>query len=164
MANGPDISLAAFAGTREALLDIVETFCRDLFPDLPKSYVASRLEHIASPDLLLAKIEGRPVGFKLGYRLSDKLYFSWLGGVDMHHRRLGIASKLSHLQHACARDFGLDWVETRTRADNNAMLIVNLRSGFQIAGVEADSLGRFVVIQRKKLVTQSQPADVGQDF
>jgi len=51
-------------------------------------------------------------------------------------------------QHSWACDRGYRSVETRTRASNNPMIILNLQSGFQIAGFEVDRNGQPVITQR----------------
>ena len=54
------------------------------------------------------------------------------------------------LQHGHARSLGVGRIETRTRTSNNAMIMLNLRHGFEIVELENDAHGRFVVIQRKE--------------
>jgi hypothetical protein len=54
-------------------------------------------------------------------------------------------------QHAHAAAAGYRFVETRTRAANNPMILLNLRHGFHVAGFEVDAKGIPVVIQRKAL-------------
>jgi hypothetical protein len=54
-------------------------------------------------------------------------------------------------QHDWARAQGYTEIETQTRAVNNAMIILNLKSGFRVRGFGLDSLGREIVVQRKKL-------------
>ena len=110
-----------------------------------------RLPHLAEPSLWLAEVDGDWVAFKLGYRRGQSTFYSWLGGVDPDHRRRGLAAELTMRQHAEAFGKGFNHVETRTRAANNAMIIVNLRQGFHVAGFEVDSAGHQVVIQRKAL-------------
>jgi hypothetical protein len=54
-------------------------------------------------------------------------------------------------QHEWAQLQGYTEIETQTRAVNNAMIILNLKSGFHVCGFGLDTLGRQVVIQRKHL-------------
>lgn len=140
-----------FEGSPGEVARIVEDFCRRLFPSLPESYVQDRIGFVVKPELFVSEAKGRLVAFKVGYQNSATTFFSWLGGVDEDFRRLGLASRLAALQHARCRALGISAIETRTRADNPLMLIVNLRSGFQVVGVEADPYGRFVVLQRRSL-------------
>lgn len=124
--------------------------CARVFPEFDPAYL-DRLAHVEEPLLCRALADGDLVGFKLGYRRGGTLFYSWLGGVDPGFRRRGIAEALSTLQHDTLATRGYRHVETRTRAVNAAMLIVNLRAGFVITGYETDAKGFAVVTQRKEL-------------
>src|SRR5471030_34262 len=50
--------------------------------------------HNHSHRLLLAEVDGCPVGFVSGYALSDTLFHCWLGGVLPGFRRRGLARLL----------------------------------------------------------------------
>lgn len=97
-----------------------------------------RLQRMPEASVFFASHEDRVIGFKIGYALSDRKYYSWLGGVDPDFRRLGIAGQLMSHQHAwlCAAGFAV--VETRTHQDNHAMVQVNLRAGFSVCGMLVD--------------------------
>ena len=124
--------------------------CARVFPGFDPVYLG-RLAHVHEPLLCRALADGAMIGFKLGYRRGDALFYSWLGGVDPDFRRRGIADALTRLQHETLVRRGYRFVETRTRAANAAMLIVNLRAGFHITGYETDAKGFAVVTQRKPL-------------
>jgi ribosomal protein S18 acetylase RimI-like enzyme len=132
-------------------VELAERLCADLFPDLPTSFVRSRLDYVPDAELVLALQDCAPIGFKLAYRATRDVLYSWLGGVAPQARRSGVASELMRRQHRFAAQDGFAFIETRTRTTNAAMLILNLKSGFQIVGLESDALGRFVAIQRKNL-------------
>ncbi|MDT8757769.1 GNAT family N-acetyltransferase [Sphingomonas psychrotolerans] len=123
--------------------------CRSVFPDFAEAYLLDRLPRLADPMLWLAVEGGAWKGFKLAYRRGDALLYSWLGGVAPELRGKGVASELMRLQHEAAAALGYRCVETRTRAANNPMILLNLRHGFHIAGFETDARGIPVVIQRK---------------
>jgi GNAT superfamily N-acetyltransferase len=125
--------------------------CRSIFPEFTDAYLLDRLPALTDPMLWLAIEEGEWKGFKLGYRRGCDLLYSWLGGVAPDLRGKGVASELMRLQHADATAEGYRFVETRTRAENNPMILLNLRHGFRIAGFETDSRGIAVVIQRRTL-------------
>jgi GNAT superfamily N-acetyltransferase len=125
--------------------------CRSVFPDFSDAYLSDRLPKLDAPMLWLAIEAGRWQGFKLGYRRGDALLYSWLGGVTPAPRGQGVASELMRLQHAQAVAEGYRFVETRTRAANNPMILLNLRHGFHVTGFETDGQGIPVVIQRKTL-------------
>lgn len=123
--------------------------CRSVFPDFSDAYLVHRLPRLDDPMLWLAIEHGAWKGFKLGYRRGDALFYSWLGGVAPELRGKGVASGLMRLQHADAAANGYRFIETRTRAANNPMILLNLRHGFHIVGFEADARGIPVVVQRK---------------
>jgi len=129
------------------LLDL----CHRVFDSFDDSYLLNRLPKLDAPSLWLADAGGEWVGFKLGYRRGETLFYSWLGGVDPRFRKRGIAGALMRHQHQQAVSAGYTHVETRTRAANNAMIVANLRHGFHIAGFESDPRGIPVVTQRKAL-------------
>lgn len=147
----PDIDYQRWTGPIRGAADPLLALCGAVFLDFDPDYLLGRLAHIADPDLWLATEGGEWVGFKLGYRRGDALLYSWLGGVHPRLRGQGVASELMRRQHAHAAAAGYRFVETRTRAVNNAMILLNLRHGFQIAGFEVDARGIEVVTQRKAL-------------
>lgn len=154
MARGGDGSdIAVFAGAEardhEAMLAALSA---RIFESFDPDYLARRLPVLVDPVLHLARLdEGEALGFKLGYRRGPKLLYSWLGGIVPEARGRGIAGRLMQAQHDWALAQGYHFVETRTRASNNRMIIVNLKAGFHIAGVEGDEAGHLMVIQRRRL-------------
>ena len=144
--------IETFAGTAAEAVALLLPLCDAVFPSFDSAYLAGRLPHVADPHLLLARREdGVPVGFKLGYRRGESLFYSWLGGVAPEARRIGLAALMMERQHAEVRALGYRYVETRTRAANNPMILLNLRHGFHVAGFEVDAHGNAVVTQRKSL-------------
>ncbi|MFZ5701535.1 MULTISPECIES: GNAT family N-acetyltransferase [Pseudomonadota] len=150
-ADGSDITLFEGASVRGQQAMLAE-LCARIFDSFDPDYLARRLPLLADPVLHVAHGDGHArLGFKLGYRRGPSLLYSWLGGVVPEARGLGIAARLMQAQHDWAAAQGYHWVETRTRASNNRMIIVNLKAGFHIAGVESDEAGHLVVIQRRRL-------------
>jgi GNAT superfamily N-acetyltransferase len=126
--------------------------CNAAFGQFSATYLTDRLRQIADPCLFAARLDdGALAGFKLGYRRGAVLFYSWLGAVHPQSRRLGIARELTQRQHEWAQAQGYRCIETRTRAVNRAMMILNLAAGFEVCGFESDSGGHPVVIQRKVL-------------
>jgi len=134
----------------------LSALCRVAFDGFDPGYLTDRLPRIADPLLNAARFEdGSMAGFKLGYRRGGTLFYSWLGGVHPKCRRQGIARELSVRQHELARSRGYEFIETRTRAGNAAMLVLNISLGFRICGFETDRSGHEIVSFRKKLVESS---------
>lgn len=123
-----------------------------IFTDFDPGYFADRLPrrdglalHIAESDASAA------LGYKLGYRQEESVFYSWMGGVRPEARGRGIAAALMAAQHEWAAAQGYRWIETRTRAGNQAMLRANRRAGFAIIAEEKDEHGGMVLVQRKHL-------------
>ena len=135
----------------EAAAEPLLALYRAVFEHIDDAHLLSRLPNMTDPMLLIAEDAEGWVGFKLGYRRGSALLYSWLGGVHPRARGQGVASALMVRQHEAAAAEGYAHIETRTRAANNAMLMLNLRHGFQIAGYETDARGIPVVTLRKLL-------------
>ncbi|HEX7034430.1 MAG TPA: GNAT family N-acetyltransferase [Pseudomonadales bacterium] len=117
--------------------------------DAAASAVVARAAERPDPMLVLASEEGAAVGFKLGYRRSREEFYSWLGGVHPEHRRRGIAEELMRRQHAWCAEAGYREITTETLGDNAPMLILNLRSGFEVVGMRVDERGTKVLLRRR---------------
>ena len=92
-------------------------------------------------------------GYKIGYEQSPKKFYSWVGGVTPRFRNQGIAKALMEAQHKLVREKGYQWITTQTKNSFKEMLILNIRSGFEITGVRK-SLGsdEQAIMLEKKLV------------
>ena len=101
---------------------------------------------------LLAVEKQEVIGFKLGYRHPDGIFYSWLGGVHERMRGQGIASQLMKFQHKKIRELCYDKVRTYGRNSRKAMLIVNIKHGFAIVSTFIDEKGRHKIIFEKSLV------------
>lgn len=132
----------------EELLDI----CIKAFNTFDRHYLTERLVFARHLSMVEARSEaGALTGFKLGYSRGRLLYYSWLGAVHPRWQGQGIATALLKHQHAWAHSCGYSQIETRTRTENAAMIILNLKSGFVIKGFETDRNGSGVITQRKIL-------------
>lgn len=49
--------------------------------------------------MFVAFHDSKVVGYKIGYALNEKTFYSWLGGVDTKYRNHGIARMLMEKQH-----------------------------------------------------------------
>jgi ribosomal protein S18 acetylase RimI-like enzyme len=101
-------------------------------------YVTWRLSHMPDVSAFCATSEGQLVGFKAGYAMTERKYYSWLGGVHPDFRRRGIASELMDRQHRWLVQRGYSIVETAANQENHAMAQANLRHGFSICGVRTE--------------------------
>ena len=93
-----------------------------------------RLENM--PDVTVFTIfnEDRLIGYKAGYASAFDRYYSWLGAVHPDHTRQGIARRLMQAQHDWLTASRFTLLETQVAKSNDAMLDLNLSSGFRISG------------------------------
>lgn len=95
--------------------------------------------------------DGTVIGFKLGYEMEDGVFYSWLGGVHPSWQKRGIASKLMEAQHTECKKRGYPKVRTYGRNAKKAMLMLNLKHGFDIIDTFIDGKGRHKIIFEKEL-------------
>ena len=102
--------------------------------------------------ICLAFHDGQPIGYKIGFQERTYYFESWRGGVLPKYRGNGIAQHLLTLQHDWCTEKGFRIVTTITSNNNTAMLIVNLRNGFEIVGTSFDRRSVVKVFLQKWLV------------
>jgi ribosomal protein S18 acetylase RimI-like enzyme len=100
--------------------------------------LAWRLSNMPDVSVFCARSQSRLVGFKAGYAMTERRYYSWLGGVHPDFRRRGIASALMDRQHAWLVERGYAVVETAANQENHAMAQANLRHGFSVCGLRTE--------------------------
>ena len=110
-------------------------------------------EKLQKPKLfaLVATLEEQVIGFKLGYEMEPGVFYSWLGGVDPDYRKQGVAQQLMVSQHVYCREKGYKKVRTYGRNSKKAMLVLNIKSGFDIIGTFVDDKGRHKIVFEKDL-------------
>jgi GNAT superfamily N-acetyltransferase len=97
----------------------------------------------------LAFSEGHLVGCKLGYERKPGQYYSWLGGVHPDFRGQGIARELMLRQHGWCPQHGYRRIRTQTYNHWRAMLLLNLRVGFDIVGTVQGPHGLVIVLEKE---------------
>lgn len=132
------------------LLEEVLDLNRKIFGD-SKDRVLAFAEGKKDFLMTIATLNGKVVGYKLGYQEKPSRFYSWLGGVDPEQRGKGIGSKLMELQHSWCKEHGYVCVQTRTKNKWKHMLILNLKNGFDVIGTYTDSRGEPKIILEKKL-------------
>ena len=98
---------------------------------------------------LLAVQNGQVVGCKLGYERKPGHFYSWLGAVHPDVRGQGIASELMRRQHDWCRQQQYHTIRTQTYNQWRAMLILNLRHGFDIIGTVQGTHGLTLVMEKR---------------
>ena len=99
----------------------------------------------------LAFVDKKLIGYKVGYEKKIDVFYSWLGGVHKDYRQQGIASKLMKEQHQWLVHHQFKRVRTHTSNDFKAMLICNLKAGFDITGTNLTKKGELRLILQKSL-------------
>ncbi len=97
----------------------------------------------------MALIDGRVIGYKIGYERKPGHFYSWLGCVDPGFRGQGIASRLISLQHDGCCQQGYHTVSTQTYNQWREMLILNLKHGFAIVGTKQGTHGLIILLEKR---------------
>lgn len=101
--------------------------------------------------ILLASVDGQLVGYKIGYEHDPETFYSWVGGVHPAWRGLGVASDLMKRQHDDCRASGYLKVRTKTQNRYREMLLLNLKSGFDVVGTQTAAGGELKILLEKTL-------------
>jgi predicted GNAT superfamily acetyltransferase len=101
--------------------------------------------------ILVAKLEGTLVGYKVGYQLTEDTFYSWLGGVIPEHRKHGIATLLLNYQEKWVRNSGYKQIKVKSMNRFPGMLNLLISNGYEIVGVDESvcgSEGKIVFLKR----------------
>ena len=83
--------------------------------------------------ILIAVVDKRIVGFKIGYdRYKDGSFYSWLGGVVPNYRKKRIATKLTKLFEEWSASEGYTKIIIKTRIKFKAMINLLLKEGYSL--------------------------------
>ena len=126
------------APLEEALVSEILDIAERVFGTINADDIRWRLARMPTLTAFCARTEGRLCGFKIGYAVTSRRYYSWLGGVDPDHRRKGIAAELMARQHDWAFGSGFEVIETEVLQDNHAMQQLNEACGFRASGMRFD--------------------------
>lgn len=87
--------------------------------------------------ILVAEYQQRLVGVKIGYALSEQVFYSWLGGVLVCGRGLGVAQKLLEAQQAWViAQSSYTTINVKSRNCFPAMVRLLFRNGYVIENME----------------------------
>ncbi len=120
-----------------SLAEAVEVLARISEFALPadENALQARLKGKASL-ILVAELGGQLVGVKIGYRLSETCFYSWLGGVAPEGRCGGVAQALLEAQETWVVEQGFEELRVKSRNRFPAMLRLLLRNGYLIEHME----------------------------
>ena len=134
MANADIIML----GARDLPI-IVDLFNEVFRPARDVAFFERRLRGRTNPLILMAQLEGRPVGFALGYENKPRTFYCWLIGVKPDYRRAGIASQLMEAMAAWAADNDYHIVRFECFNSQRPMLHLAISQNYDIVGIRYDS-------------------------
>ncbi|WP_070970877.1 GNAT family N-acetyltransferase [Vibrio sonorensis] len=86
--------------------------------------------------VLVAEDNGKILGFKIGYQLDEKTFYSWFGGVVPKGRQHGIAQKLLDAQEKWISEQGYQAIRVKSRNQFPAMVRLLFRNGYVIEKFE----------------------------
>ncbi len=129
------------------LLNLYKT----IFEVNTNDYFVDRIQNQTDLVFLIAYKEEIPVGFKIGYKQNSNTFYSWLGGVLPAYRQQGIAKVLAEHQEAIVLKKGYQKIATKSMNQYKAMLIFNLKNGFDITNFYTNELGEQKIVFEKKL-------------
>ena len=128
-----------------------------LSKQIPEFEQATTLERLQSrlggavSLILVAKLEGALVGYKVGYQLTEETFYSWLGGVIPEHRKHGVATLLLNYQEKWVLNSGYKQIKVKSMNRFPGMLNLLISNGYEIVGIEESvcgSEGKIVFLKR----------------
>jgi GNAT superfamily N-acetyltransferase len=102
---------------------------------------------------MVAQIEGRPIGFTLGFELKPDVFFSWFYGVMPEYRRQGIGSQLMEAVHGWARLHDYESIRFEAHNQHRALLHLGIAQGYDILGIRWDPDRSANLVLFQKLLT-----------
>jgi len=86
--------------------------------------------------ILLAEEQGKIIGFKIGYELDSRTFYSWFGGVSPMARGKGVAQQLLNDQEAWVVEQGYSAIKVKSRNQFPSMLRLLIKNGYMIENYE----------------------------
>lgn len=123
----------------------------EIFDDADPAFFMTRLNQQSDIISILAYNGSHLVGFKIGYRYSPSTFYSWIGGVKHPFRNHGIATTLAIKQEEMAKWNKYTKLRTKSMNQYKAMLLLNIKRGFQITQVYTNQSGQTKIVFEKKL-------------
>lgn len=87
---------------------------------------------------LIARVDGEPAGFKLGYEENAERFYSWVGAVAPAYRGRGIAQQLLAAQESWCRTNGYREVVVKSYNRFRNMVLLLIRSGYDVHGTQTN--------------------------
>ena len=100
---------------------------------------------------LVAKVEGKPIGFFLGFELKPDTFFAWFYGVLPDERRAGLGAQLMETAQKWAQDHNYELMRLECLNSHRPMLHLAIDLNYDIVGLrwDADLKGNLVLFEKK---------------
>ncbi len=155
MANA-DIMIA---GT-EDIPTLVELYNEVFRPARDEQFFRRRFMGRRNILLLLAHVDGRPVGYSIGFELKPSTFFAWLAGVVPELRRQGIATQLMEAQHSWCAEHGYSYIRIECNNSHRMVMHLAVKLGYDIIGLRHDQeRGENLIIFEKNLGVDAEDTE-----
>lgn len=129
----------------------IESLYGEIFTTIDHAKFGKRVNESKALFTIIAYDNHRMIGFKMGYAIDDKIFYSWIGGVLPEYRQHRVAQALLEKQHAWCKQQGFQTIRTKTMNRWIPMLILNLKNGFEITNTYTDDKGELKIVLEKRI-------------
>lgn len=129
---------------------ICDLYSQVFRPSRPEEFFRRRLNGRTNPLILLAQIEGRPVGFAIGYENKPRTFYCWLIGVLPDFRRSGIASQIMEAMASFSREHEYTTIRFECFNWQRPMLHLAIAQDYDIVGLryDRDSNANLIILEQ----------------
>lgn len=117
---------------------VVDLYNQVYKPAKDVAFFQRRLRNREHSLILLAVVDGRPVGFFIGMELKPSVFFEWLYGVAPDFRRMGVCSQLIEAANAWAANHGYAFSRLECHNQHRPMLHMAIKHQYDILGIRWD--------------------------
>lgn len=117
---------------------IVDLYNEVFRPSRDRAFFERLIRGRVNPLILMARMDGRPVGFSVCYENKPGTFYCWLIGVLPDYRRSGIASQVMEAIAAWASENGYHTIRFECFNWQRPMLHVALSQNYAIVGMRFD--------------------------
>lgn len=132
-----NLKILKFTSITDEFIDSIVELDRQIF-NSPFSKEVILNEVDGRKDLLglIAIDEDVPCGFIVGFQHSPKIFYNWIVGVHPDFRRRGVARFLMTEQDRILKTLEYKYIRTHTKNEYRDMLILSIKSGFDVIGTQ----------------------------
>ncbi len=123
----------------------------ELFEDADLDFFKQRIKEHSKLLSVLVYHNDQLIGFKVGYPYDEETFYSWIGGVLPNHRQQGIGTKMANIQEDFIRNNGFKKLRTKSMNTYKAMMVLNLKNGFDITKLYTNTKGQTKIVFEKLL-------------